>query len=104
MPITPSGFGVSMEYFAYSNNTITFDWDPPQGVGPEAIVDYYVIAISPAPLSHPILNNVSSSPWNVTVAYNTGYSVNITAVNCAGRSGTFVLADFIYGKIQYYTV
>ena len=99
VPETPTGFNISEVYFIVGDTTITFKWDPPQGVGPEAIVDYYVIAISPAPLSHPILNNVSSSPWNVTVAYNTGYSVNITAVNCAGRSGTFVLADFEYSTL-----
>ena len=102
VPLTPTVFEVSMEYFMYVNITITFEWDPPQGMGSELIVDYYLIVISPTPLSHPILNNISSSPWNVTVDYNTVYSVNITAVNCAGESGAFLLDGFIYGKNNHH--
>ena len=99
VPQIPSGFNITRANFTPVNNTITFEWDPPQGMGPEVIVDYYLIFITPAPLSHPILNNVSSSPWDVTVNYNTLYSVNITALNCAGKSGTFVFSDFLYGML-----
>ena len=99
MPKTPSGFDITRVNFTPVNNTITFEWDPPQGMGPEVIVDYYLIFISPAPLSHPILNNVSSSPWDVTVNYNTLYSVNITAFNCAGQSGTFVFNNFSHSML-----
>ena len=100
VPQRLTGFNISEVYFSVGNVTLTFEWDPPQGVGPELIVDYYLIAISPAPLSHPILNNVSSSPWNVTVDYNTVYSVNITAVNCAGQSGTLSLENIEYSKLH----
>ncbi len=83
------------------NTTLTFEWDPPQGSGSEVIVDYYIISISPRPLSHSITNVVPSFPWNVTLAHNTVYSANITAVNCAGVSDTFVLFDIEYSKCSY---
>ena len=86
MPLVPTRFYVTGEYPARSNVTVTFVWDPPQGMGPEVIVDYYLVSISPRPLSHPIVNRVYSSPWNVTVDYNTVYTANITAVNCVGQS------------------
>lgn len=78
--------------------TVDFDWAHPQGSGPEAIVDYYIISISPNPLSHPGSNNVSSPPWNVTVGYNVDHTVNITAVNCAGNSDTLVSSNVRFGK------
>ena len=96
VPQTPSGFTILDEHFTVDNITLTFQWDPPQGVGPEVIVDYYWISILPPPVIHPTLNNVTSSPWNVTVDYNTLYFINITAVNCAGQSGTYEF-HFEYG-------
>ena len=98
VPQIPSGFAITGENFTPMNSTITFEWDLPQGMGPEVIVDYYLVFISPSPLSHPILNNVSSSPWDVTVNYNTRYSVNFTSFNCAGQSGT-LFNDFLYGML-----
>ena len=79
------------------DTTLTLEWDPPQGSGPEAIVDSYTISISPDPLSHPGVNMNLSSPWNVTLAHNTTYSIGITAVNCAGESDNFTLPDIEYG-------
>ena len=96
-PRTPTGFTIIEEHFTVGDITLTFQWDPPQGVGPEVIVDYYWISIFPPPVSHSMINNVTSSPWNVTVDYNTIYFVNITAVNCAGQSGTFELPHYEYG-------
>ena len=83
-----------------TDTTLTLEWDPPQGSGPEAIVDSYTISISPDPLSHLGVNMNLSSPWNVTLAHNTTYSIGITAVNCAGESDSFTLADIQYG-IQF---
>lgn len=83
--------------------TVTFEWDSPQGSGPEATVDYYIISISPRPLSHPCTNVVQviqSLLWNVTVAHNTVYTVNISAVNCAGQSDSYTFPQIEYGKYQ----
>ena len=67
--------------------TVTFAWDPiPQGSGPEAIVDYYTIYISPSPMSVPGLIMRDSPPINVTLDHNMPYFVSITASNCAGES------------------
>ena len=85
--------------------TITFEFDLLQGSGPERVVDYYIISISPEPLSHPVINSVYSSPWNVTVSYNTEYTATIKAVNCVGVSSVSRLSNIIlYGtyKINYY--
>ena len=97
-PVVPSGFRYSREIHKFMNTTLTFEWDLPQGLGTENIVDYYVIYIFPEPLSHPIMNVVSDPPWNVTLQHNVKYSTNITAVNCAGQSETFTYSDIEYSK------
>lgn len=98
VPLIPFGFMFTQQFDTLVNTTITFEWDPPQGSGPEAVVDYYVITISPSPLSHPGTNMVESPPWNVTLSYNVEHTVNITAVNCAGNGDTFVLSNVRFGK------
>ncbi len=75
-----------------------FEWDPPDGSGPETDIDNYIITVNPTPVSHPISNVVLSSPWNVTLSYNVIYTATIIAVNCAGESGTFTLPGIEYGK------
>ena len=96
-PNMPTGLRITQNFFTPENITVLFEWDPPQGLGPEEVVDYYRITISPAPLSHPSINSVNSSVWNVTLAYNTPYTANITAVNCAGESPSITLEDIEYG-------
>ena len=100
VPITPTGFSITGQNDAlHYNTTITFEWDLPPGRGPEAIVDYYQIAVTPRPLSHPVLNIVySSKPWHVTLEYNTKYTVTITAVNCAGESRPFELTNIKFSE------
>ena len=80
--------------------TVTFEWDEPQGGGPQAVVDSYTIVISPPPLFPYEVNVLPNSPraLNVTLDYNTTYSATITAENCAGKSMTYVYPDVIeYG-------
>ena len=98
VPITPSGFVIVRDSFTPENNTVTFEWDPPQGMGPELVVDHYRIIISPAPLSHTMVNLVESSPWNVILDYNIIYTANITAINCAGETGAFSLDNIEYSE------
>ena len=97
VPQVPTGFDITEEYPTVTDITLTYEWDSPQGMGPEVIVDYYLITISPQPLSHSNTSVVSSSPWNVTVDYNVTYIASITAVNCAGQSGTLELMGIEYG-------
>ncbi len=74
-----------------------FEWDPPNGSGPEAVVENYKISILPMPVSHPISNVVDNTSWNVTLDYNVIYSATITALNCAGESIPNVLTNIQYG-------
>lgn len=80
----PSGLNFTREYQGINYTTVTLEWDPPQGSGQEAIVDNYTISVFPRPLSHPSINVVMYPPWNVTLDHSRVYSINITAVNCAG--------------------
>lgn len=83
--------------------TVTFEWDPPQGSGPEAVVDNYTISISPRPLSHPctnVVHGVQSLVWSATLAHNTMYTLNITAVNCEGQSDPYNFPQIEYGKLN----
>ena len=93
VPLMPSNFKSIEEFHESNYSTLTFSWDPPQGSGPEAVVEYYVVSFSPAPVSHSVANMVQSSPWNVTLAHNIVYRINVTAVNCAGESDILVTAD-----------
>ena len=101
VPLIPSGFYIAEENFTETNLTVTFVWDEPQGNGPEAIVDNYIIVISPRPLSLPSgINVLPNSPqaFDVTLNYNTPYMATITAENCAGMSETTVSLAIEYGK------
>lgn len=97
----PTGFNYTNEYHEMYNTTITLQWDPPGGEGPEAVVDFYTISISPAPL-HPDTNMLNFSlSWNVTLAHNVIYTINITAGNCAGESDPFVLPDIEFSRLEF---
>ena len=84
--------------------TVTFEWDEPQGSGPESVVDNYIITVYPRPLSLPsdvIMLPNSSQALNVTLTYNTVYRATITAENCVGRSETLQYPNMIeYGTIN----
>ena len=80
---------------------LIFKWDPPQGSGPEAIVDIYTIQIHPRPILTPSINVIASLlSWNVTLTHNEIYSINITAVNCAGSGETFIFPNIEYSKLH----
>ncbi len=98
VPLTPTGFNTTRDYFTVMDITVMFEWDSPGGSGPEAIVDNYTITVNPMPVSHPISNVVLSGPWNATLSYNVIYTATITAVSCAGESSTFTLPGIEYGK------
>ena len=82
------------------STTVTLDWDPPQGTGPEAVVDNYTISISPAPPYQPARLQVPSYPWNVTLAHNEIYSINLTATNCVGDSEPIALSNVGFGEFS----
>ena len=84
-----------------SNVTVTFEWDPPQGYGPEVIVDGYEIIIVPSPLSHPTSNTVTSTIWNVTLDFNIQYNATITSINCAGMGMSFMLQSIEFRECAY---
>ncbi len=80
------------------NVAVNFQWNPPDGNGPEAIADNYAISILPMPLSHPISNVVYTTNFNVTLDYNVIYNATVTASNCAGESKPVYLTNIEYGK------
>lgn len=81
------------------NDTIlTFNWDL---LGPEYSVDNYTITVSSSPLFYPRLYVGLSPPFNVTVAHNKLYLVNIAAVNCAGTGDTLLLPVIEFSKLHW---
>jgi len=93
----PTGFNRTEEYHSFMNTTLTFEWNPPHGSGPEVVVDNYILSISPT--SHPGTNIASSFfRFNVTLVHNVVYNVSIVAANCAGTSEASVLYDLHIGK------
>ena len=99
VPLPPTDFSIVEEYHDNMETTVLLGWNPPQGSGPEFIVQNYSVEISPAPPYHPGVVILSSPPWNVTLLQNIEYTINITAMNCAGKSITIFLPVEL-GKIQ----
>jgi hypothetical protein len=88
-----------MEYFRLQVATVTFEWNPPLGSGPQVVVDHYTLAIYPKPLSQGIFISITgTTKWNATLEYNKEYTANITALNCAGESVYQNLVNIEYGK------
>ena len=81
--------------------TITLDWDPPQGRGPEAVIDNYTISILPAPPYQPAKVTLPTRQLNVTLAHNIMYAINLTAINCVGESDPSLLTDIQFSKCTY---
>ena len=75
------------------NTTITFEWTLPHGSAYED-TGTFTAFISPSPLSHPSKNEDILPPWNVTLAYNTNYSVYVMSENCAGTSSSIFIGNF----------
>ena len=96
----PSGFGITEENFTVDDLTVTFEWDEPQGSGPEAIVDNYTVTITPMPLFPLEVNVLPNSvlSLNARLNYNTTYMVSIIAENCAGESDIFLHPVIEYGE------
>lgn len=82
MPSIPVGFGITQRFYGMSDITVIFEWEPE----PVVMVDNYTVVISPRPSFHPISNVVFSSPWDVTLEYETVYTAYIVATNCFGES------------------
>ncbi len=99
-PLVPTGFNITKVYYTEMDTTVLFEREQLTGIGPEAIVDSYIIEIMPLSISHPISNIINSTAFNVTLNYNVVYTATIIAVNCAGESNSFELTDIEYGK-QY---
>ena len=100
VPITPSEFRVVSKYHDDMETTVTLDWIPPQGSGPEAVVDNYTISILPTPPYQPATVYLVLPPWNVTLDHNEEYTLNLTAINCVGESATITLTNIKFGKLM----
>ena len=96
LPLMPSNPQVIIHHDV-RNVVITLAWEAPRGEGPEAVVDHYIISLSPSPLS-PMDTMVLASPWNVTLNSNEVLTATIVAVNCNGESDPLVF-DVITGAI-----
>ena len=99
VPMIPTGFRAIEEYHDYMDTVITLDWDLPQGSGPEVIVDNYTISISSDSSYQLVSILVSSPPWNITLDHNTVYTINLTALNCAGESEPAVLSNIGFSEL-----
>ena len=104
VPLLTSGLSITNESFTVSNLTILFQWNGPQGSGPQLVVDNYIVSITPMPLFPPInITTLSNSTQNlyVSLLYNRMYTASLTATNCAGDSETYP-SIIEYGKLQDY--
>ena len=94
----PDGLVVIMEYHNNNETIVTLNWDPPQGSGPETIVDDYILSIWPSPPYQAAVTKIPFTLWNVTLSHNTIYNINLTAINCAGQSEPFIVLGIEYSK------
>ena len=101
VPLPPANFTITREYHTTSNITITFEWDPPQGSGPEVIVDSYEISVTPSPLSYSTPVTINSTTWNTTLNFNIAYVATIISINCAGAGKPLSLQSIEFSKSYY---
>ena len=103
VPNAPTSFNFTNAYENEFNITVTFEWNPPEGSGPEVIIHGYEIIIVPKPVSYQSSSTIIySTTWNVTLNYNVQYEATIIAVNCEGESSPVVLRDIEFSKSNYY--
>ena len=94
VPLPPINLRITRENHTVSNVTVTFEWDAPQGNGPEVIIEIYEVTIMPMSSSlPPASRKISSTSWNMTLNYNTMYIAIVTAENCAGISRPATLGN-----------
>ena len=98
VPLPPCCFNISDEYHDTVMTTVTLDWNPPVGSGPEFLIDNYTISISPDPPFQPAISSPLLPPWNVTLDHNRVYTINITSLNCAGESVPVTLHNIGFSK------
>ncbi len=83
LPSPPPNPRVASTQPQLNSSIITLDWDPPSSTGGVSVS--YVLTISPTPLSgSPV--TVETTSTQITVSFNTPYSVTIIAVNCVGNA------------------
>ena len=102
VPLPPANFTITREYHTTSNITVTFEWDPPQGNGPEVTVDSYEISVTPSPLFHSTPITINSTVWNATLNFNTVYVATIISINCAGAGKPLTLQNIEFSKLAGY--
>ena len=83
-PLSPLNFIIMSEYHNTTETTVSLTWEQPQL--PAGVTDNYTIYFLAPTFYEPNIYLGVIPPWNVTVAHNTQYSVNVTATNCAGES------------------
>ena len=90
-PLVPSGFNISREIPNVMASFFTLIWNPPQGKGPEAVVDHYTISISPTSSFQSTILTVTVLERNLILEHNVMFSITLTATNCAGESDPSIL-------------
>ena len=99
VPYIPTGFTTTAQYHRHRETTVTIEWNPPpRNSSPAAVVDSYIISFLPAPISHSTKNVLLALLFNVSLAHNTFYDINVTAVNCAGESQALVSSGLRISK------
>ena len=89
-------------HYGTSLVNVTFEWNQPEGDGPEYIIDSYHITILPQPVTHQNIPIVvySFTSLDVGLEYNTLYNATIVSVNCVGQSPNVTLSDIHYGNFR----
>ncbi|XP_064400886.1 uncharacterized protein LOC135347001 isoform X2 [Halichondria panicea] len=70
------------------SSIITLDWDSPSSTGGVSVS--YALTISPTPLSESPVT-VETTLAQITISYDTHYTVTIKTVNCAGNSSAVMV-------------
>ncbi len=74
---------MSSQQDGVNSSLLTLTWSPPSSTSGVSVS--YTLTISPPPLSgSPV--TVETTSTQITVSYNTPYTVTIRTVNCAGMS------------------
>ena len=97
-PLPPTHIYANRTRQQPQNIIVSIEWRRPVGVGPEYFIQSFVIYIESETGLFSRSDTVTSTSWDVTLNYDTNYTVSVISVNCAGISDMIILEDIRFGK------
>lgn len=101
VPVPISGIAIVSEIRSTHYISVTITWEEAVGIGPEYVIDYYSITVTPPTIDGNSSFEVTlqaSLSISIKLTYNVEHIVDFFAVNCVGLSEPISLIAY-YSKL-----